>query len=100
MKISNVTNADGISCTVLMKALKAARFNNLSTEDMDAMRDARVWLSALAQDMAAQMTVPNSPPKPVEEPISVEAPAPAGFKVKAMGPIGSGSISKKSKKKG
>jgi len=51
MQISNVSRDDVVLWIQLMKALKAAKFNGLSTDDMSALTKTLTWASALGKQI-------------------------------------------------
>lgn len=89
MQVTNVTNDDGRKMANLINFLKAGRWD-LSGNDADALVAVKQWVQSVAMDMASKLTpVKAASPTPEEQPTSVPQEAPAGFKIKAMGPIGS-----------
>lgn len=91
MKLSEVTGQDGVALATLLKVIAAARFDGLTGTDIEAFMRAKQWLHALATQMAEQL-----------QGQSTSAPTAAskseGMKIKAMGPIGASSTSKKKRK--
>lgn len=92
MLVTNVSNEDGLSMAHILNALKAARFDGITGEDMEKIYQAKRWLSNLASQMAEEL---RSPKILMDQPRVTEN---ATFRVKAMGSIGS-SPTKKSRKK-
>lgn len=86
MLVTNVSLDDGRHCAALINALNAARYQDLSGKDIDALVAAKRWLHEVAGKMAIELQ-DKAPP--------TEAPLPAsGFRVKSMGQM---SNSKKKK---
>ena len=92
MKVTGVTKEDGLACAQLIEVVKRARFDNMSSQDAEVLISAKKWLQALAGLMAGDL---KSPPPTSPAPAAVEPAPSTGFKVKAMGPIGSAKPSKK-----
>lgn len=90
MKLSNVTLDDGRMCVQLVKLLATGRWD-LSGADAEALVATKKWLQVLAGQMGEQLKEPTA-----LAPTGPAAPA-GGFKVKAMGPIGSASKAKRKK---
>lgn len=78
MKLNEVTPLDGKMCAQLLNLLKAGRWE-LSGPDIAAHTATVQWVHSLAGQMAEQLKSP---------------PTSEGFRVKAMGPIGSKKKSK------
>lgn len=99
MQVSNVTNGDGQQMANLINFLKAGRWD-LKGSDVQAFMAVNQWVQGLAMGMAQQLQ-PVKAAAPASAPALTPAPtnvAPAGgFKVKAMGPIGSSKPSRKKK---
>lgn len=95
MKVSEVSELDGKMCAQLIRAIKSAKWDNLTSDDMEQLTLTRKWLYSIAVAMGAEL-------KPKEAPTVVAhstpaAPAPTeGIKIKNMGPIG-GKLKKKRK---
>lgn len=86
MNISNVTIQDGKLCAILINALNAARFADVSGKDVEAIVAAKKWLADVAIQMASELK---------KKPDSPSVPAITGFKVKSMGKLPASNSKKK-----
>lgn len=85
MKLSDISLEDGRMCVQLIKLLASGRWD-LSGADAEALVATRKWVQSLAADMGTQLKGAPAP--------KAEAPS-GGFKLKAMGPIGSSTKKKR-----
>lgn len=95
MKVSEVSELDGKMCAQLINAIKNARWDNLSADDMEQLTLTRKWLYSVAVSMGEQL---KAKAPAIEAPVSSAAPASEGIKIKNMGPIGSSRPKVKKKK--
>lgn len=84
MRITEVTNQDGILLAHLLNVFKVARFDNLTGPDIERVVDAKKFLQSLAQQAAEQLRTKSAP--------KVEN---NSFKVKSMGKLPSSNKKKK-----
>lgn len=97
MNLTNVTMDDGKKCAQLLNLLHAGKWD-LSGADIAAHSDTVRWLHGLANQMAEQLKLSKATPTtPAVTVDSLTAPTTQAFRIKQMGPIGSGKISKKKK---
>lgn len=95
MKLSEVTQSDGLACAHLINFLKVGRWD-LTGEDSDKLTQVKQWIQAMALEMATQLRA--------NQVVSTPAPVTTGnMRVKAMGPLptsqGTGPKSTGTKKK-
>lgn len=82
MKISDVSEQDGRMCAHLIRAMKIAKYDNLTEKDMEIMVQIKQWINWVALAMAAELKkAPAIQPAPLTE---EEKKPLEGFKVKSI----------------
>lgn len=90
MKLENVTEKDGLAIAHLIRMYNSARFDGVGVKELSTFQEGLKFLNWLAVEVAGHLRTP--------QPIPEKETPKESLRIKAMGPLSGGTVSKKKKK--